>query len=83
MAKRGRRPSPAYMHLGHCRVCGRVRYSTKKIAKAAARQLHPGRHQRAFQCSDYWHIAPAEPISIRGARPTLTVVDEAVTWEAS
>ncbi|PRX66147.1 hypothetical protein B0I32_106283 [Nonomuraea fuscirosea] len=88
---RGRRqaltPIEADRHFGYCKECGRVRYATKKRAKAAARQLHPGRNMRAFPCDTYWHFGPhtaaKNNTSFQGVRPTLVIVDEAVSWEAS
>jgi len=87
--RRALRPIEADRHFGHCKRCGRIRYASKRVAKAAARQLHPGRHLRAFQCGGYWHFAPhtaaKNSSSFQGARPTLVIVDEAVRlpWEAS
>ena len=83
------RPIEADRHFGSCKKCGRVRYASKRTAKAAARQLHPGQHLRAFQCGHYWHFGPhtaaKKSHSFQGAQPTLVIVDEAtcLPWEAS
>ncbi|MFC7641493.1 hypothetical protein ACFQX6_11230 [Streptosporangium lutulentum] len=62
----------------------------KKVAKLAARQLHPGQNLRAYRCGDYWHFGPAAVAKenrqrILGARPYLVIVDECVRlpWETS
>ncbi|GGO63095.1 hypothetical protein [Nonomuraea cavernae] len=84
------RPIDADRHFGCCTKCGRVRYGTKRTAKVAARQVHPGQNLRAFKCGDYWHYGPHTVAKrnrreFRGARPTLLIVDEAtrLPWEAS
>ncbi|GAA1768311.1 hypothetical protein [Nonomuraea bangladeshensis] len=83
-------PIHADRHFGPCSECGRVRYVSKKAAKIAARQIHPGKKLRAFACGDYWHYGPHTAAKktrrpFQGARPTLVIVDEAtrLPWEAS
>jgi hypothetical protein len=83
------RPIDADRHFGCCKECGRVRYASKRTAKAAARQIHPGKKLRAFECGDYWHYAPhtaaKKSRGFQGAQPTLVIVDECtrLPWEAS
>lgn len=45
---------------GTCQ-CGKVRYITRKAARAAARKL--SRRCRAYRCGDYWHLASYQPQS--------------------
>jgi hypothetical protein len=76
------RPVAADRHFGYCKECGRVRYSTKQMAKVAARQIHPGQNLRAFKCGNYWHYGPhtaaKKSQGFQGARPSLVIVDESV-----
>lgn len=62
------RPIEAAQHLGAC-TCGNDRYASKKVAKRAARQLHPGKNLRAYKCGDYWHYRP--PIVAQKRRQQL------------
>lgn len=84
------RPIDADRHFGYCKECGRIRYASKRMAKVAARQMHPGQRLRAFACGDYWHYGPLTVAKrtrreFLGARPNLVIVDECVRipWEAS
>ncbi|MEQ4726256.1 hypothetical protein [Nonomuraea sp. B19D2] len=83
------RPIDADRHFGYCKECGRVRYASKRMAKVAARQIHPGQNLRAFKCGDYWHYGPhavaKRTRQFRGARASLVIVDEVVRipWEVS
>lgn len=74
------RPIDADRHFGYCKQCGRVRYGTKRTAKVAARQMHPGQNLRAFKCGDYWHYGPHTAAKTNreflGARASLVIVDE-------
>ncbi|MEV0149718.1 MULTISPECIES: hypothetical protein [unclassified Nonomuraea] len=76
------RPIDANRHFGYCRECGRVRYASKRVAKVAVRQLHPGQNLRVFKCGDYWHYGPHTVArrnrQFQGARPSLVIVDECV-----
>jgi len=43
------------VHCGECPTCGKLRYPTRKVAKAVARRLsHRGTNE--YRCGDYWHI---------------------------
>ncbi|MEU8195270.1 hypothetical protein AB0C10_15965 [Microbispora amethystogenes] len=74
---------PGAMDVGRC-LCGEPRYVSKKRAKAAARDLHPGRTMRPYQCGQYWHYAPPAKAAARtrkdGMRASLVIVDEAVSY---
>lgn len=86
MTRRRSACRPSQLHLGPCPECGQIRYATKKRAKNAARDLHPGRTLRPYPCGGYWHFPPPEKVTerrnrpIRGARPTFVIVDEAVNF---
>ncbi|WP_433235412.1 hypothetical protein ACQPYK_25295 [Streptosporangium sp. CA-135522] len=73
-------PIEAAQHFGAC-TCGSYRYASKKIAKLAARQIHPGRNLRAYRCGNYWHYGPLMVAQKRrrqltGVRPSPVIVDE-------
>lgn len=38
-----------------CPTCGKRRYQTRKQARQAAKHNHPGDHQTAYKCGNYWH----------------------------
>lgn len=40
---------------GEC-ACGKLRYTSRKRARAAARVKHPGMHLAAYRCGPYWHL---------------------------
>lgn len=54
-------------HIGTC-ACGKRRYPTRRRAREAARQLHPGDHLSAYQCGDSWHFGHLDP-SVLDTRP--------------
>ncbi|MEV4749025.1 hypothetical protein AB0K21_21825 [Streptosporangium sp. NPDC049248] len=68
-------PIVAARHFGAC-TCGADRYSSKKVAKLAVRQLYPGRNLRVYRCKGYWHYRP----QMLGVSASLVIVDEAVNW---
>jgi hypothetical protein len=41
-------------------ACGKIRYTSKAAAKAAARQMRGrgkgGNRMRAYQCGGFWHL---------------------------
>ena len=39
-----------------CPACGKRCYPRRKAAKLAARRLYPGKHMRAYQCGEFWHL---------------------------
>lgn len=52
---------------GRCPACGKIRYFTRRGAKAAARRAHPGDHGlRPYQCGTYWHYGHMDPRVARG-----------------
>ncbi len=75
---------PGAMDVGRCPECGESRYVSKKRAKAAAKDLHPGRTMRPYQCGQYWHFAPpakaAQRTQMGGMRASLVIVDEVTDW---
>lgn len=42
-------------YIGHCSLCGKRCFSTKRWAKNAAKTAHPGDHFNAYKCGTYWH----------------------------
>jgi hypothetical protein len=40
---------------GRC-SCGKLRYASRKDARAVARKAHPGEHMSAYECGGYFHI---------------------------
>lgn len=49
------------LHVGPCAGCGKRRYTSRVIARRAARSLYPGARMRAYQCGQWWHIRPGRP----------------------
>lgn len=41
--------------IGTCPDCGKWCWTSKKIAKAAAKRNHPGEHLSAYPCGRWWH----------------------------
>lgn len=37
-------------------TCGKIRYSTRRDARKAARDQFPGDHLTAYLCGDWWHF---------------------------
>lgn len=48
------KPNP--YQVGICPDCGKIRYRSRKHAKAMARRLHPNAHLSPYKCGDYWHF---------------------------
>ncbi|MDF5756613.1 hypothetical protein [Spongiactinospora sp. TRM90649] len=57
---------PASRHVGRCPACTKVRYPSRRAARAAARRLYPGTNMRAYPCGGYWHLARNTPWRIHG-----------------
>lgn len=59
--------------LGECPTCGKIRYTSRKRAKAVARTIFPtAQHLSEYRCGNYWHIGNLPRSVIRGAdRATL------------
>ena len=39
-----------------CASCGKKCYPTRKLARAVARVLYPGRRMRAYPCGEAFHV---------------------------
>lgn len=50
-----------------CPDCGKIRYSTKAVAKLAARRIrgHDGK-VRPYRCGDFWHLGHQPAALTRG-----------------
>ncbi len=46
----------ASLQRGVCSRCGKRVYATRKAARKAARDLHPGEALQAYRCGSIWHI---------------------------
>jgi len=54
---------------GACPTCGKVRFTSRKDARAAGRRLkHTGDPLSAYRCGDYWHIGHLPTDIRRGVR---------------
>lgn len=60
--------SPGAYWTGVCSYCGRHSYSTRALARRAARALFPGKSLRAYPCGGYWHFGPKPARLKRGLR---------------
>lgn len=48
--------------LGTCPTCGKVAYTSRAAARRSRRNLYPGQHMEAYQCTTgWWHIGPYSP----------------------
>lgn len=55
--------------IGDCPLCGKLRYTSKKNAKATAKEQHPTEHLSVYPCGNYWHLGHL-PYSVqRGWNP--------------
>ena len=59
--------------LDNCPTCGRRCYTTRKIARKAARYLYPGQHKRAYRCDGgrWWHFGDTPEWVKRGEEPRV------------
>lgn len=46
---------PAWRYVGKCDTCGKNRFVTRAMARAAARDLHPGDPMSVYRCGNYFH----------------------------
>jgi len=51
---------------GCCSTCGKVRYLSRKDAKAAHRRLHPGTPLHVYRCGDAYHLGHLPFVVERG-----------------
>ena len=50
---------------GYCPACGKVRYYTRKAARAARRTI-PGSHaRRVYACGEFFHLTSATAAQAR------------------
>ncbi len=47
---------PRHGFAGRCGVCGKLRFLTRKDARAFARSRFPNAHMNAYMCGGYFHI---------------------------
>lgn len=52
-------------NLGACPDCGKLRYTSRRGAKAASK-VHPGQHLSAYPCGEYWHYGHPPRSVMRG-----------------
>lgn len=57
--KRAREKGLAFTGTVTCPDCGKVRYGSRKQAKAVARRM--SRRQRVYQCGGFWHTTSWDP----------------------
>ena len=73
--------------VGTCPNCGKVQYPTRRAARKAARELHPGEPGlRAYPCGAYWHFGHMPAAQRHGAYPLAdepTVDDQFVEGVAA
>lgn len=55
-AIRGFNGHPTTLTVGTCPDCGKACYTSRRMARRAARGMFPGTHHRAVPCGQYWHI---------------------------
>ena len=53
--------------IGRC-VCGKVMYTSRKLAKKAAR-MYSHHDLTAYQCGEFWHLGHLPPVIARGHVP--------------
>jgi len=55
--ERGRRGVAYYARYApECAACGKKCYPSRKMARAVARVLFPGRRMRAYECGGEFHV---------------------------
>ncbi|WP_045746407.1 hypothetical protein [Actinoplanes rectilineatus] len=54
--------------IGSCEPCGKVNYASRKAARRAGRDFHPGQHIAAYACPSgpFWHLGNLTPGVICG-----------------
>lgn len=57
---------PAERHEGRCDACGKLRYASRKLARAAAKARHQDSRMRAYRCGDWWHVGHRPRWVVRG-----------------
>jgi hypothetical protein len=59
----------AQLHpIGTCEHCGKGCWTSKKIAKAAARRNHPGERLSVYECGRWWHYGHLDYPVLRGIK---------------
>jgi hypothetical protein len=55
-------------HVGSCpdQDCGKLRYLSRKDARAAARLVDPGDRMSPYPCGSYWHFGHLKAAVLRG-----------------
>lgn len=44
-----------------CPDCGKLRYLSRRHARARARVIKDGTHMNAYRCGDFWHLGHLPP----------------------
>jgi hypothetical protein len=57
---------PSQRFHGSCPTCGKRRYASRLLARAAGRVID--RTMSAYRCGDYWHLGHLPSAVRRGAR---------------
>jgi hypothetical protein len=52
-----------------CPDCGKVRYLSRRHARARARVIKDGTHMNAYRCGDFWHLGHL-PDAVRTGQAT-------------
>ena len=59
----------AYAGLcGFVCVCGKHGYTSRALARKAAKVKHPGEHLSAYQCGRYWHLGHLPQAAAHGTK---------------
>lgn len=58
--------------MGQCPECGKKRYTSRKIARKALRQMNSGGYDSSgmneYRCGEYWHVGHLPRRVVRGRR---------------
>lgn len=60
-------------YAGICPTCGKHEFPSKKIAKRAARQAHPGVHFSYYRCGTNWHYGHLPSRVLYGDMPRTSI----------
>lgn len=60
--------NPDHGYIGTCSICGKRCYTSRKLAKRAARSIQGNRGKRmsAYACGQWWHIGHLPDVVRRG-----------------
>lgn len=52
--------------VGECPTCGKLRFLSRKAARANARKAHPDQKMQVYECGEYYHYGHSPYIVMRG-----------------